>query len=68
VTRLLEPLEKQVFNRKDYNEFKEFVINSKRSFKGSEEAIQRTLEVMLTNVQWKERNYDQFTQAIKQLL
>ncbi|XP_037727925.1 aminopeptidase N-like [Drosophila subpulchrella] len=68
LTRLLEPLEKQVFNRKDYNEFKEFVINSERSFKGSEEAIQWTLEVMLTNVQWKERNYDQFTRAIKQLL
>ncbi|XP_016983795.1 aminopeptidase N-like [Drosophila rhopaloa] len=65
---LLESLQLQVFIRKDYNEFKDFVSNSQGSLKGSEKAIRQSLETMLTNVQWKERNYYQFIRAIQQYL
>ncbi|EDX14831.1 aminopeptidase Ey [Drosophila simulans] len=68
ISRLLEPIEKQIYTRKDYDEFKQFLADSKEFLEGSEEAIQQTLEIILTNVQWRERNYDQLTRAIKLLL
>ncbi|EDW98314.1 aminopeptidase N [Drosophila yakuba] len=68
IPRLLEPLQKQIYTRKDYEEFKTFLADSQEFLKGSAEAIQQTLEIILTNVQWQERNYDQFTRAIKHLL
>ncbi|XP_016983774.2 aminopeptidase Ey-like [Drosophila rhopaloa] len=68
MSRLLPPLYDQVSTRGEYNEFKEFVANSQESLKGMDQAIQQTLEIMLTNVQWRERNYHKFTRAINQLL
>ncbi|XP_052844693.1 aminopeptidase Ey-like [Drosophila gunungcola] len=68
MSRLLPPLYEQVSNRREYNEFKDFVASSQESLKGMDQAIQQTLEIMLTNVQWKERNYHSFTGAIKQIL
>ncbi|KAH8232214.1 hypothetical protein KR032_002212 [Drosophila birchii] len=66
VSSLLPPLYEQIFRRCDYNEFKDFVSNSSESFKGLEQATQQALEVMLTNVQWNERNYDKFSRAIQE--
>ncbi|XP_052844757.1 aminopeptidase Ey-like [Drosophila gunungcola] len=68
MSELLPPLSDQVFSRKDYNEFKSFIANSQEQFKNMDQAIHQNLEIMLTNVQWKERNYDQFTSALQQVL
>ncbi|XP_016952805.1 aminopeptidase Ey [Drosophila biarmipes] len=68
MSRLLSPLSEQVITLSDFNEFKDFVNNSRQSLKGLEQAIQQTLEIMLTNVQWKERNYHQMSRSIQQLL
>ncbi|XP_017039013.1 aminopeptidase Ey-like [Drosophila ficusphila] len=68
MSRLLSPLSEQVITLTDFNEFKDFVNNSRPSLKGLEQAIQQTLEIMLTNVQWKERNYHQMSRSIQQLL
>ncbi|KAH8271340.1 hypothetical protein KR018_007311 [Drosophila ironensis] len=68
MSRLLSPLSEQVITESDFNEFRDFVNNSRPSLKGLEQAIQQTLEIMLTNVQWKERNYHQMSRSIQQLL
>ncbi|KAH8232570.1 hypothetical protein KR032_009615 [Drosophila birchii] len=68
MSRLLSPLSEQVITQTDFDEFKDFVNNSRQSLKGLEQAIQQTLEIMLTNVQWKERNYHQMSRSIQQLL
>ncbi|KAH8332337.1 hypothetical protein KR074_001324 [Drosophila pseudoananassae] len=68
MSRLLSPLSEQVITQSDFNEFRDFVNNSRQSLKGLEQAIQQTLEIMLTNVQWKERNYHQMSRSIQQLL
>ncbi|XP_022215178.2 aminopeptidase N [Drosophila obscura] len=66
--RLLTPLSEQVISQSDFNEFRHFVLMSRDSLKGVEQAIQQTLETMLTNVQWKERNYHQMSRSIQKLL
>ncbi|XP_017083204.1 aminopeptidase N-like [Drosophila eugracilis] len=65
---IMKPLSEQIFSRKDYNEFKTFISNSKEQLKDLDQAIDQTLEQILTNVQWKERNYHQFTRAIQRFL
>ncbi|KAH8346459.1 hypothetical protein KR084_000853 [Drosophila pseudotakahashii] len=64
----LPPLSEKIFTRKDYNEFKTFIVNSKEQFKDVEQATNQALEIILTNVQWKERNYQKFTRALEKLL
>lgn len=68
IGRLLNPLSEQVIERKDLEEFKEFINHSGESLSGINQTIQQTLEIMLTNVQWKERNYDQFSRSIELVL
>lgn len=68
IGRLLSPLSEQVIERKDLEEFKEFINHSGESLSGINQTIQQTLEIMLTNVQWKERNYDQFSRSIELVL
>ncbi|KAH8382720.1 hypothetical protein KR009_004928 [Drosophila setifemur] len=68
MSRLLSPLSEQVITLSEFDEFKDFVNKSRQSFKGLEQAVQQTLEIMLTNVQWKERNYHQMSRSIQQLL
>jgi len=57
MSRLLPPISEQTFLPSDFEDFKSFVSANRGSLKGLEQAIQQTLETMLTNVQWKERNY-----------
>ncbi|XP_044251595.1 aminopeptidase N [Drosophila takahashii] len=68
MAEFLAPLSEQIFTRKDYNEFKTFIVNSKKVFKDVEQATSQALEIILTNVQWKERNYEKFTLALQKLL
>lgn len=65
---LLDPFQRQIYTRKDYYEFKLFLADSQEFLEGSKEAIQQTLEIILTNVQWQERNYDKLTRTIKHFL
>ncbi|EDV53237.1 aminopeptidase N isoform X1 [Drosophila erecta] len=64
---ILRPFSELIFTRRDYDEFKDFIANSKEHLKDIEQAISQSLETMLINVQWKERNYESFTLAIKNL-
>ncbi|BFF91848.1 aminopeptidase N [Drosophila madeirensis] len=66
--RLLTPISEQVITQSDFNEFRNFVLMSRDSLKGLEQAIQQSLETMLTNVQWKNRNYHQMSRSIQKLL
>ncbi|EDW98315.1 aminopeptidase N [Drosophila yakuba] len=68
MAELLLPLSELIFTRKDYNEFKNFIADSKEQLKDIDQAINQSLETMLINVQWKEQNYERFTEAIKKLL
>lgn len=68
MSRLLPPLSEQTFLLSDFEDFKNFVSQNRGSLKGLEQAIQQTLETMLTNVQWKERNYRQVARSIEDLL
>ncbi|KAH8382722.1 hypothetical protein KR009_004926 [Drosophila setifemur] len=65
---LLLPLSAQVIQRWNLKKFKNFFRKSRKSLKGMEQSIQQSLEIMLTNVQWKKRNYHKFTQTIQRLL
>jgi len=68
MSRLLPPLSEQTFLISDFEDFKDFVSANRGSLKGLEQAIQQTLETMLTNVQWKERNYGPMSRSIEALL
>lgn len=68
MSRLLPPFSEQTFRQSDFDDFRNFVTEHRSSLKGLEQAIQQTLETMLTNVQWKERNYDQVSVSIRSLL
>ncbi|XP_037711087.1 aminopeptidase N [Drosophila subpulchrella] len=68
MAELLPPLSDQIFTRKDYNEFKTFISKSKEQLKDIEQATNQSLEIILTNVQWKERNYQKFTSALQKFL
>ncbi|XP_017008819.3 aminopeptidase Ey-like isoform X2 [Drosophila takahashii] len=68
MSRLLKPFSEQVITTGDLNEFRTFTISSQKYLKGVRQAIQQTLETMLTNVQWKERNYQHFSRSIQQHL
>jgi len=68
MAELLPPLSDQIFTRKDYNEFKTFITKSKEQLKDIEQATNQSLEIILTNVQWKERNYEKFTSALQKFL
>ncbi|EDX14830.1 GD17884 [Drosophila simulans] len=65
LSELLPPLCEQIFTRRDYDEFMNFLASSKEQLKDIEQTISQSLETMLINVQWKERNYERFTRAIK---
>ncbi|TDG52379.1 hypothetical protein AWZ03_001209 [Drosophila navojoa] len=68
MARLLPPFSEQTFQQSDFDDFRNFVTEHRSSLKGLEQAIQQTLETMLTNVQWKQRNYDQVSVSIRSLL
>lgn len=68
MSRLLPPFSEQTFLQSDFEDFKSFVSANRASLKGLEQAIQQTLETMLTNVQWKARNYGQLARSIEALL
>ncbi|XP_068157022.1 aminopeptidase N-like [Drosophila tropicalis] len=68
MSRLLLPFSEQVINQSDFDKFRNFVTLNRASLKGLEQALQQTLETMLTNVQWKERNYIQLSRSIQELL
>ncbi|XP_064551050.1 aminopeptidase Ey-like [Drosophila montana] len=68
MSRLLPPISEQTFLQSDFDDFKRFVAEHKASLKGLEQATQQTLETMLTNVQWKERNYQQVSTSIRKVL
>jgi len=65
MSRLLPPLSEQVTTASDLNEFRKFVYDSRESLKVVDQAIQQSLETMLTNVQWMERNYQQLSLYIQ---
>jgi len=65
MARLLPPLSEQVTKASDLNEFRKFVYDSRESLKVVDQAIQQSLETMLTNVQWMERNYQQLSLYIQ---
>ncbi|XP_037727912.1 aminopeptidase Ey-like [Drosophila subpulchrella] len=65
MSRLLPPLSEQVTTASDLNEFRNFVYDSRESLKVVDQAIQQSLETMLTNVQWMERNYQQLSLYIQ---
>eukprot|EP00099_Drosophila_melanogaster_P013686 NP_001350853.1 uncharacterized protein Dmel_CG11951 [Drosophila melanogaster] len=64
MSELLPPLSEQIFTQRDYDEFMNFMASSKDQLKDIEQTISQSLETMLINVQWKERNYERFTRAI----
>jgi len=65
MARLLPPLSEQVTKASDLNEFRKFVYDSRESLKVVDQAIKQSLETMLTNVQWMERNYQQLSLYIQ---
>ncbi|ALC47157.1 SP1029, partial [Drosophila busckii] len=68
MSRLLPAFSDQIFTQADYEHFRDFVMNKRSSLKGLEQAMQQTLETMLVNVQWKERNYRKISRSIEDLL
>ncbi|XP_030371519.1 aminopeptidase N-like [Scaptodrosophila lebanonensis] len=68
MSRLLPPLSEQIISQSDFDNFKAFIKENRKSLKGLDQALQQTLETILTNVQWKERNYHQLTRSIQLLL
>ncbi|XP_052844663.1 aminopeptidase Ey-like isoform X2 [Drosophila gunungcola] len=68
MSRLLPAISEQVITTTDLNEFKAFVENSRQFLRSVHQAVQQSLEIMLTNVQWMERNNHQFSRAIQRHL
>ncbi|XP_026836420.1 aminopeptidase Ey [Drosophila erecta] len=68
MARLLPPLCEQIYTANDLNEFRAFVNKSQQSLKGVEQAIQQSLEAMVTNVQWMDRNYPQIFDSLQRNL
>ncbi|XP_065722166.2 aminopeptidase Ey isoform X2 [Drosophila suzukii] len=68
MSRFFSQLSEQVITKSDLNGFRAFVNNSRQYLKGLSQTIQQSLEIMLTNVQWMERNYHQFSRSIQQHL
>ncbi|KAH8382721.1 hypothetical protein KR009_004925 [Drosophila setifemur] len=68
MSRLLYAICDQVISRSDLNKFKDFVTNSGKSLEGLDQAIQLNLEIMLVNVQWRERNLNQMSLSMQDLL
>ncbi|KAH8351352.1 hypothetical protein KR084_010021 [Drosophila pseudotakahashii] len=61
-TRLLPPLSEQVITTRNLNEFKELVKSSQEPVHF---VVQQSLETMVTNVQWMNRIYHQFSRSIQ---
>ncbi|XP_050744358.1 aminopeptidase N isoform X2 [Drosophila biarmipes] len=68
MSRLFSQISEQIITTSDLNGFRAFVTNSRQYLKGLNQAIQQSLEIMLTNVQWMKRNYHQFSVSIQQHL
>ncbi|XP_043065120.1 aminopeptidase Ey-like [Drosophila ficusphila] len=68
MSEILLTLSSQIYTRKDYNKFKDFVANSKDYLKNMDQAISQALETILTNVQWMSQKQIQFTRAIEKFL
>ncbi|KAH8358907.1 hypothetical protein KR093_003226 [Drosophila rubida] len=68
MSRLLTPFSELTFQDNDYEDFKFFANANKASLKGLDQAIRQTLETMLTNVLWKQRNYRPLSRSIESLL
>ncbi|XP_016952748.1 aminopeptidase N [Drosophila biarmipes] len=64
MSRLLPAISEQVITASDLKEFREFVKNEEKSLQVVHQAIQQSLEAMQTNVQWMERNYQQFSRCV----
>ncbi|XP_017100831.2 aminopeptidase N-like [Drosophila bipectinata] len=64
LSNLLSILPTQLTERKDLDEFKEFFKKSKKFFVGLEDSVQKVLENILINVQWMERRYETFFEAL----
>ncbi|XP_043064908.1 aminopeptidase N-like [Drosophila ficusphila] len=68
MSEMLLTLSFQTFNRKDLNEFQNFIANSKEHLKDMDQAISQTLEMILINVQWMTQKQNQFNSAIEKFL
>ncbi|XP_039490659.1 aminopeptidase Ey-like [Drosophila santomea] len=68
MARLLPPLCEQIATTNALNEFRAFVNKSQQSLKGVQQAVQQSLETMVTNVQWMERNYPQILSSLQRNL
>ncbi|KAH8283988.1 hypothetical protein KR054_006712 [Drosophila jambulina] len=68
LAKLLPSLSDNVITRREYNQFRDFLDNSGEWLQDIKQAVQQTKENMLINVQWRERNYLRFFQAIRQKL
>ncbi|XP_017083305.2 aminopeptidase N-like [Drosophila eugracilis] len=66
MSRLLSAISEQVIRRSDLNAFRAFANNSRQYLKGIQQAMKQNLEIMLTNVQWMDRNYHQVSHIIQQ--
>jgi len=65
MSRLLTPLSEQVSTISDLNKFRSFANDSRHFLKGIRQAMQQSLETMLTNVQWMDWNYHKFSRTIR---
>ncbi|EDX14832.1 aminopeptidase Ey isoform X2 [Drosophila simulans] len=68
MSRLLTPLSEQVSTLSDLKKFRSFANDSRQLLKGIRQAMQQSLETMLTNVQWMDWNYHQFSRTIRRHL
>ncbi|XP_017039012.1 aminopeptidase N-like [Drosophila ficusphila] len=68
ISKLFGTFSEQVITLRDLNGFRAFVNNSRHLLKDIQQGVKQTLETMLTNVQWVDRNYDQFSRSIQQHL
>ncbi|XP_026831626.1 aminopeptidase N [Drosophila erecta] len=65
MSSLLLPFSEQVSTMSDLNKFRSFANDCRQLLKGIRQAMQQSLETMLTNVQWMDRNYHQFSRTIQ---
>ncbi|XP_016983809.1 aminopeptidase N-like [Drosophila rhopaloa] len=68
MARFFSQISEQVISMRDLNGFKVFVNNSRQYLKDVHQAIEQTLETMLINVQWMDRNYHQLSRSIQRHL
>ncbi|XP_020811808.1 aminopeptidase N-like [Drosophila serrata] len=68
IAKFLPSLSVNVNTRREYNEFTDLLDSLKDLLKDMKQAVEQTKESMLIEVQWHERKYLQFFQAIQQKL